>query len=82
MTGTATNSPVKPKSAPNADKANIVSARLFDRFAGEGVGEGKVRLAVEITLQPTEKSYGEEELAAISAKVVKAAEKLGAELRG
>ena len=38
-------------------------------------------LAVEITLQPGEKSFTEEELAAISAAVVKAAEKLGGVLR-
>ncbi len=65
-----------------ADKTNIVEARLFDRFAGEGVPQGKVSLAVEITLQPTGKTYVEEELAAISDKVIAAAAKLGAQLRG
>jgi phenylalanyl-tRNA synthetase beta chain len=39
-------------------------------------------LAVEVTLQPVEKSYAEADLAAISAAVVAAAEKLGAVLRG
>lgn len=65
-----------------ADKKNIVAVRLFDRFTGEGVPEGKQSLALEVTLQPVEKSYGEEELKAISDAVVKAAAKLGAELRG
>ncbi len=64
-----------------ADKANIIAARLFDRFTGEGVAEGKQSLAVEITLQPTDKSYADDDLAAISAKVVAAAAKLGGELR-
>jgi phenylalanyl-tRNA synthetase beta chain len=65
-----------------ADKKNIVEARLFDVFAGEGVGEGQKSLAIEVTLQPGEKSFSEEELNAISALIVKAAEKLGGTLRG
>ncbi len=65
-----------------ADKANIVTARIFDDFRGQGVPEGKKSLAVEVTLQPGEKSYKDEDLKAISDKVVAAAGKLGAELRG
>jgi len=65
-----------------ADKAHIVDARLFDRFAGEGVPDGKVSLAVEVTLQPGDKSFTDEEIKAISDKVVAAAAKQGAELRG
>ena len=65
-----------------ADKKAIVEARLFDLFVGPGVDEGKKSLAVEITLQPGEKSFSQEELDAISASVVKAAEKLGGVLRG
>ncbi len=64
-----------------ADKASIVDSRLFDRFAGQGVPEGQVSLAVEITLQPGEKSFTDAELKAISDKVVAAAAKVGAVLR-
>ncbi|GFE73161.1 phenylalanine--tRNA ligase subunit beta [Novosphingobium sp. TCA1] len=64
------------------DKANIVSARLFDDFRGTGVPEGQKSLALEVTLQPLEKSYKEEDLKAISDKVTAAAAKLGAVLRG
>ena len=46
-----------------------------------GVPDGRKSLAVEVTLQPGEKSYTDEELKAISDKVVDAAAKLGAELR-
>lgn len=70
------------RAVKGADKDNIVAARLFDQFAGQGVPEGQKSLAVEITLQPGEKSYGEEELKAIADKVVAAASKLGAVLRG
>ena len=65
-----------------ADKANIVAARVFDEFRGAGVPDGKKSLAIEVTLQPGEKSYTDEELKAISDRVVAAAVKLGAELRG
>ena len=64
------------------DKDNIVAVRLFDRFAGQGVPEGQVSLAVEVTLQPTDKSYSDDELKAISDKVIAAATILGAVLRG
>src|SRR3546814_18798405 len=53
-----------------ADKAAIVDARLFDRFAGQGVPEGQVSLAVEVELQPQEKSFTDAELKAIADKVV------------
>jgi phenylalanyl-tRNA synthetase beta chain len=65
-----------------ADKKAIVDARLFDLFVGPGVEEGYKSLAVEVTLQPGEKSFAQDELEVISAAVVKAAQKLGASLRG
>lgn len=70
------------RSVKGADKARITSARLFDRFAGQGVPEGHVSLAIEVTLQPQEKSFTEADLTAISDTVVAAAGKLGAVLRG
>ncbi len=65
-----------------ADRKSIIDARLFDLFVGPGVEEGHKSLAIEVTLQPGEKSFSQEELEAISAAVVKAAQKLGASLRG
>jgi len=60
-----------------ADKQRIVAARLFDRFeSSDGLS-----LAVEVTLQPAEKSFTDAELGEISQRVVAAAEKLGAKLR-
>ena len=61
-----------------ADKLFITGARLFDRYEGEH----GLSLAVEVTLQPGEKSFTEAEIVAVSAKVVAAAAKLGATLRG
>ncbi|MCB2062157.1 MAG: phenylalanine--tRNA ligase subunit beta [Novosphingobium sp.] len=65
-----------------ADKASIVDARLFDMFAGQGVPDGQKSLAIEVTLQPGEKSFTDEDLKAISEKVTASAAKLGAVLRG
>ncbi|MFC4594023.1 phenylalanine--tRNA ligase subunit beta [Sphingobium tyrosinilyticum] len=69
------------RAVKGADKKAIVDARLFDVFVGPGVEEGRKSLAIEVTLQPGEKSFSQEELDAISAAVVKAAEKLGGTLR-
>ena len=54
-----------------------VGARLFDRYAGE---QG-LSLAVEVTLQPGEKSFTDADIVALSAKIVAAAGKIGATLR-
>ena len=60
-----------------ADKQAIIAARLFDRFeTSDGLS-----LAAEVTLQPSEKSFTDAELADISRRIVAAAEKLGARLR-
>jgi phenylalanyl-tRNA synthetase beta chain len=59
------------------DKAAIADVRLFDRFqSAEGLS-----LAFEVTLQPGERSFTEEDLAGISKRIVAAVENLGARLR-
>jgi phenylalanyl-tRNA synthetase beta chain len=70
------------RAVKRADKAVITDARLFDLFTGAGVEEGKKSLAVEVTLQPGEKSFTDAEIKAVADKVVAAAAKLGAVLRG
>ena len=60
-----------------AEKSAITSVRIFDRFeSAEGLS-----LGFEVILQPTDKSFTEEEIGEISARIVAAAEKLGARLR-
>ena len=61
-----------------ADKTLIASARLFDRYEGE---QG-LSLAVEVTLQPVDATLTEEAINAVAGKIVAAAAKLGATLRG
>ena len=67
------------RAVKGCDKANVVAVRLFDRFE---MPDGKLSLAIEVTLQPGEKSYDEAELKAIAERVTAAAAKLGAVLRG
>ncbi len=60
-----------------ADKSAITQVRLFDRFESpEGLS-----LAFEVTLQPVEKSFTDEQIGEISQRIVASAEKLGARLR-
>ena len=69
------------RAVKGADKAAITGARLFDLFTGQGVPEGQKSLAIEVMLQPAEKSFTEEELKAIAERIVAAAAKLGGTLR-
>ncbi len=65
-----------------ADKALIAGARVFDVYQGKGVPDGMTSLAVEVTVQPREKTLTDAEIEALSARIVAAAEKaVGAKLR-
>lgn len=64
-----------------ADKALITGARVFDVYQGKGVPEGQVSLALEVTLQPRDKTLTDEDITAVTDKVLAAASKQGAVLR-
>ena len=70
------------RAVKGADKALIADAQVFDVYTGAGVAEGHKSVAVEVTLQPTDKTLTDPEIEAVAAKVVAAAGKLGATLRG
>ena len=55
------------KAAKGADKALITNAQVFDVFK---LADGNISLAVTVTLQPRDKTMTEEEIEAVSAKVV------------
>jgi phenylalanyl-tRNA synthetase beta chain len=69
------------RSVKGADKTSIVGARVFDQFTGTGVPEGQKSLALEVTLQPVDKSFSDADLKGIADRIVATAEKLGANLR-
>lgn len=58
------------KAAKGADKQLISDVVVFDRFAGGTLEQGKMSLAIEVTIQPREKTLTEEEIEELSQKVV------------
>ena len=65
-----------------SDKAAITAARVFDLFERPGENGAVKSMAIEVTLQPSDKSFTDADLKAVADKVVAAAERLGAALRG
>ncbi|APG61857.1 phenylalanine--tRNA ligase subunit beta [Sphingorhabdus lutea] len=63
------------------DKQHVKDARIFDAFTGNGVPEGQVSIAIEVTLQPQDKSFTDDELKSLSDKIIAAAAKNGGLLR-
>ncbi len=63
------------KAVRGAEKKLIADVSLFDVYQGKGVAEGKKSLAVEVTLQPREKTLTDEEIEAVSARIVAQVEK-------
>lgn len=70
------------RAVAGVDKTLIAGVRVFDLYEGPGVPEGRRSLALEVTLQPRERTLAEAEIEALSARVVEAAGRLGATLRG
>ena len=71
------------RAAKGADKELVTRVDLFDVYQGKGIEEGKKSLAIAVTLQPREKTFTDEELEAVSKKIVAQVEKAtGGTLRG
>ena len=71
------------KAANSADKKLITGVNLFDLYEGEHMEPGKKSVAFEVTLQPKDKTLTDEDIEAISKKVVDAVTKsTSGELRG
>lgn len=64
------------------DKNLITDVLLFDVYEGKGVPEGKKSMALSVRLEPRDKTMTDEEIQAVSQKIMDAAKKAaGAELR-
>ena len=70
------------RAVAGADKALIADVRVFDVYRGAGVPEGMKSVALEVVIQPVEATLTEAEIEALSARVMAAAAKVGATLRG
>ncbi|MBY0565370.1 MAG: phenylalanine--tRNA ligase subunit beta [Hyphomonadaceae bacterium] len=71
------------RAALGADKQLIADVSLFDVYRGERMAAGKKSLAIEVTLQPREKTLTDADIEAASARIVNAVMKAtGGVLRG
>ena len=70
------------RAAQGADKALIASARVFDVYQGAGVPAGEKSVALEVVIQPQDKTLTDVEIEALSTRIVAAVEKAsGGKLR-
>ncbi len=70
------------KAARGADKTLIENVTVFDIYEGSGVDDDKKSVAIDVVIQPKNKTLTDEEIDAISGKVIAAVEKAtGGELR-
>lgn len=71
------------KAATGADKALITDVTVFDVFAGKNMAEGKKSVAIEVTLQPKERTLTDAEIEAVAKKVIAEVKRVtGGEIRG
>jgi phenylalanyl-tRNA synthetase beta chain len=70
------------RAVQGVDKQLITGARVFDIYEGPGVPDGAKSVALEVALQPRDKTLTDVEIEAMSAKIVAAVEKAtGGKLR-
>jgi len=70
------------RAAQGADKTLISNVAVFDIFEGPSLGAGKKSLAIEVTLQPREKTLTDQDIESVAAKIVMAVKKAtGGEIR-
>jgi phenylalanyl-tRNA synthetase beta chain len=71
------------RAARGVDRKLVGDIRLFDRYEGKGLPEGKKSLAIAVTLQPQDATLTDAEIEAFSKRLVAAIEKAtGGTLRG
>ena len=71
------------KAAGAADKKLVTGVRVFDIFEGPSLGEGKKSVAIEVAIQPVERTLTDEDFEALARKIVEnVAKQTGGVLRG
>jgi phenylalanyl-tRNA synthetase beta chain len=70
------------KAVKLADRNLIEQVTVFDVYEGKGVPEGQKSIAVAVRIQPKDATLTDAEIEALAQKIVTAALKLGASLRG
>ena len=70
------------RAASGADKKLIAGVSVFDIFEGKSLGEGKKSLALEVVLQPKDKTLTDAEIEAIAQRIIADVQKAtGGEIR-
>ncbi len=70
------------RAARGAERTLITDVALFDRYAGDKLPDGKVSLALQVTIQPREATLTDAQIEAVADKIVAAVSKAtGAVLR-
>jgi phenylalanyl-tRNA synthetase beta chain len=71
------------RAALGADKKLIANVSVFDVFEGKALGPGKKSLALEVTLQPREKTLTDAEIEAVAQRIIaEVAKATGGQIRG
>jgi phenylalanyl-tRNA synthetase beta chain len=71
------------RAAQSADRKLITDIAVFDVYEGTGINPDKKSIAMAVTLQPREKTLTDEEIDAVSAKIVaEVGKRTGGALRG
>ncbi|MCQ4631567.1 phenylalanine--tRNA ligase subunit beta [Shinella sp. CPCC 100929] len=58
------------RAATGADRKLIAGVTVFDVFEGTSLGEDKKSIAIEVVIQPTDKTLTDEDFEALTAKIV------------
>ena len=71
------------RAAAGADKKLITSVSVFDVFEGASLGDGKKSVAIEVAIQPAERTLTDEDFEALAGRIVENVKKqTGGVLRG
>ncbi|MEY9100719.1 phenylalanyl-tRNA synthetase beta subunit [Sinorhizobium fredii] len=58
------------RAASGADRKLVTGVNVFDVFEGSSLGEGKKSIAIEVTIQPVERTLTDEDFETLTARIV------------
>ncbi|MCZ4090695.1 phenylalanine--tRNA ligase subunit beta [Sinorhizobium psoraleae] len=58
------------RAASSADRKLVTGVNVFDVFEGAALGEGKKSVAIEVTIQPVERTLTDEDFEGLTAKII------------
>ena len=58
------------RAASRGDRKLITGVQVFDLFEGASLGDGKKSVAIEVAIQPAERTLNDEDLEALTGKII------------